>query len=281
MSQYLIREVQYHPERPQTPTEIFFRTLLFKIFNKIETWEALERAHGPLTWAAVDLEKLDRTVDQAMARGLHIYSAAYIMPAPRYGAERKHTNHLRLIARMMADRLPDRIRQAPDLGTVYETILGYPGLGRFLAFQYAIDLNYSDMLDFGEDDFVVAGPGALDGVSKCFSSTGGLSPEQLIFWVAERQERELASRGLKFPGLFGRRLQPIDCQNLFCEVSKYSRVAHPEISGTSNRQRIKQSYKRDLRGLIPPFFPPRWVLQVPPSRTRPDPIERERHPALL
>jgi alpha-glutamyl/putrescinyl thymine pyrophosphorylase clade 1 len=71
---------------------------------------------------------------------------------------------------MMADRLPERLRQAPDLQTIYESLLAYPGLGRLLAFQFAIDLNYSSPLDFSEADFVVAGPGALDGISKCFKS---------------------------------------------------------------------------------------------------------------
>lgn len=281
VSQYLLREVQYHPERPQTPAEIFFRTLLFKIFNKIETWEALERAHGPLTWGEIDMERLDQTLTQAMRRGLPIYSAAYIMPAPRFGEERKHTNHLKLIATMMADRLPDRLRQASDLSTVYETILSYPGLGRFLAFQYAIDLNYSELLDFDENAFVVAGPGALDGISKCFSATGDLSPEELIHWVCDRQEEELARLGLDFPGLFGRRLQPIDCQNLFCEVSKYSRVAHPEIIGAANRQRIKQGYRRSPRALPTPFFPPRWGLRVPNFATEPRSTGCEGQPAFF
>lgn len=263
VSQYLIREVIYHPERHQKVVEVFFRIILFKIFNKIETWEALERAHGPLTWATVDLNKLDKTLNELLARGRRIYSAAYIMPAPPFGASRKHTNHLKLIETMMADHLPERVKQSPDLATVFQMMLGYPGLGRFLAFQYSIDLNYSDILDFDEGDFVVAGPGALDGISKCFASTGDLSPEDLIRWVTDCQEEEFASRGIRFPGLFGRRLQPIDCQNLFCEISKYSRVAHPEFVGLANRKRIKQGYKHNERQLLAPFFPPRWGLQVP------------------
>jgi hypothetical protein len=67
---------------------------------------------------------------------------------------------------MMKDRLPERIRQAPSLRSVYELVLRYPGIGPFLAFQYTIDLNYSSMLDFDESDMVVAGPGALDGISR-------------------------------------------------------------------------------------------------------------------
>ena len=90
------------------------------------------------------------------------------------------------------------------------------------------------MLNFEESEFVVAGPGALDGISKCFIDTEELTAEEVIYWVAERQNAEFKRLGLEFPGLFGRRLQPIDCQNLFCEISKYARVAHPDIGGIAN-----------------------------------------------
>jgi hypothetical protein len=260
VSQYLIRDVQYGIDRSQDPREVFFRTLLFKVFNKIETWEALEAAHGPLTWRTVDIESLDRTLTRLYRAGRSIYSAAYIMPPPPFGNERKHSNHLALIARMMADKLPEQLYQAPSLEAVYKRILAYPGVGRFLAFQYSIDLNYSTMLDFEESSFVVAGPGALDGISKCFDATDDLTPEALIHWVAERQDLEFAKRGLEFSGLFGRPLQPVDCQNVFCEISKYTRVSHPHLLGVARRQRIKQTYKRDGRELGRLAFPPRWNL---------------------
>lgn len=263
ISQYLIKEIQYNSDRSQEPEEIFFRTVLFKIFNKIETWELLESRHGPINWSDVRLESLDCTLSDLLARGNRIYSAAYIMPAPAFGAQRKHTNHLKLVAAMMEDRLAIRLQQAPSFEAVYASILRYRSLGPFLAFQYAIDLNYSALLNFNESDFVIAGPGALDGISKCFVSTGGLSPEQLIYWVASRQKEEFHARGIDFPGLFGRPLQPVDCQNLFCEISKYARVAHPEVTGIAKRVRIKQGYKRDNRPLPAPMFPPKWGLQVP------------------
>jgi hypothetical protein len=89
------------------------------------------------------------------------------MPAPALGHARKHANHLALIKLMLDDRVPEHIRQAPSLRSVFETLLRYPGLGPFLAFQYTIDLNYSTLLDHDEGDFVIAGPGALDGIAKC------------------------------------------------------------------------------------------------------------------
>ena len=46
VSQYLIRSVIYEPNLDQNPDEVFFRTILFKIFNKIETWEVLTEQLG-------------------------------------------------------------------------------------------------------------------------------------------------------------------------------------------------------------------------------------------
>jgi len=65
---------------------------------------------------------------------------------------------------------------------------------------------------------------------------------------------------VKFRPLFGRKLKPIDCQNLFCEISKYARVAHPEVKGVSGRNRIKQSYSRNYSQLPEPYFPDRWGI---------------------
>ena len=220
VSQFLIGDVQYREDRSQAPTEVFFRTLLFKIFNRIDTWQTLERALGPLSWQSCDLNRIAEILDRKISGGSRIYSAAYIMPSPALGHQRKHANHLALLARMIDDGLPGRLGQAASLQAVYELIRAYPGLGPFLAFQYAIDLNYSTLIDFDEGDFVVAGPGALDGIAKCFHEGSRLNPADVIYEVTDRQDQEFARLGLDFKGLFGRPLQPIDCQNLFCEISK-------------------------------------------------------------
>ena len=149
-------------------------------------------------WETIDLNAVVRTLDELMARGERVYSAAYIMPAPALGHQRKHANHLALLAQMMEDRLPEQVCRARTLRTVYQQLARYPGIGRFLAFQYTIDLNYSTLLMLSEDDFVVAGPGALDGIAKCFLNTGGRDAEAVIYWVYDQQERAFAAAGLEF-----------------------------------------------------------------------------------
>jgi hypothetical protein len=110
-------------------------------------------------------------------------------------------------------------------------------------------------------EFVVAGPGAPDGVSKCFSDMAGLSEAEIIQVMTERASDEFKRLGMQFHTLWGRSLQLIDCQNVFCEVSKYARVAHPDIEGESGRTRIKQKFTpRPLP--IPQWYPPKWGLRT-------------------
>ncbi len=260
VSQYLIRNVLYKGE--QTAEEIFFRALLFKFFNRIDTWEHIEKQVGTPTWKCFALERYARVLDGLMARGQSVYSAAYIMPSPPFGNARKHRNHLQLLERMMRDGAADRVAAARSLREVFETIRGYPSLGDFLAFQFTIDLNYSSMIDFSEMEFVVAGPGARDGIRKCFADTAGLDDAAVIQCVADVAEREFDRLGLIFPTLWGRPLQLIDCQNLFCEVDKYARVVHPEAQGTSGRTRIKQNFCPKSTSL-PQWYPPKWRLEPP------------------
>ena len=191
-----------------------------------------------------------------------IYSVAYIMPSGKscFGFEKKHQNNLKLLEYMMQTQLYPKIAKAKSLKELYEILLSYPTLGSFLAFQFAIDINYSELCDFSEMSFVVAGPGAKNGIQKCFGDLKGFKYEDIIKYVSERQEEEFDKRNLEFKSLFGRRLQLIDCQNLFCETDKYARVAYPEICGLNDRKRIKQQYVNRNLEKINYFYPPKWGI---------------------
>jgi hypothetical protein len=260
VSQYLITQVIGATDESLEPTDLIFRILLFKIFNKESTWQQLESRLGALTWERYDFDQYRDALDKAALAG-PIYSAAYLMPPPRLGEDRKHANHLRLLEMMMHDGLAARVLASHSLRDVYETLVAYPGLGPFLAFQYAIDLNYSDILHFDENDYVVAGPGARDGIRKCFGPDAAGIETDVIRYMVETQENQFERLGLTFPGLFGRKLHLIDAQNLFCEVDKYARVRHPEIAGISGRSRIKQKF-RAAGPLLGPVFPKRWGLSA-------------------
>lgn len=260
-TQYLIRHVLY--QGSQDPDEIFFRAFLFRMFNRIETWQELVLHVGELTWNGFNSGLYERVLDRMVVSGKKIYSSAYIIPSPRLGSHRKHTNHLRLLSMMMRDDVPARIRSANFLSKVFHVLHSYPSMGDFLSFQLTIDLNYSEMLNFSENDFVVAGPGARDGIRKCFSDLGGANPQEVIEAVTRLASEEFERRGLTFQTLWGRQLQLVDHQNLFCEVDKYARLAHPTQTAGSLRHRLKRKYRPNPAPL-PQWYPPKWGLQVPP-----------------
>ena len=268
VSQYLIKNVIYHGD--QSPQEVFFRIILFKLFNKIETWELLSSKLDLITYHDYSFEQYDRILTRELTEGRSIFSSAYIMPSGNraFNYSRKHRNCLKLLESMLTDELPARVTEAKSLREVYELLRSYPMLGNFLAYQFTIDLNYSGLINFTEMEFVVPGPGAQAGIRKCFTDLGGLNEADIIRLVTYRQLQEFERLGLEFKTLFGRQLQLIDCQNLFCEVDKYSRVAHPDIQAGNGRTRIKHKFKPKSEK-IDYWYPPKWGINEKLEKYRP------------
>ena len=95
------------------------------------------------------------------------------------------------------------MRMQLNMREAFEILRSYPMIGDFLAYQFVTDLNYSEICDFSEMEFVIPGPGARDGIHKCFSDLGGLSEPDIIRLVTDRQEYEFERLGLVFRSLWG------------------------------------------------------------------------------
>lgn len=264
VSQYLIRHVA--SEGDQAAEEVFFRILLFKLFNRISTWEILRSSLGTLSAWDFNVDRYDQILSAAFDRGERLYSAAYIMPAASRDAIRKHRTHLELLRFMIDCGAPKSIAATESMREAFDLLISFRGIGEFLAYQLVIDLNYSSVTDHSEMEFVKAGPGAKSGIRKCFSDAAGYSDEEIIRFVTDQQAYEFEARGLVFKDLWGRPLQLIDCQNLFCEVDKYARVVHPEVKGIGDRTRIKQRFQPQSDP-IEIWFPPKWEIndRLPPT----------------
>ena len=260
VSQYLIRHVIY--QGPSEPDEILFRILLFKFFNKVETWELLQREMGPIELGDFSPDRASEVLANERGRGIPIYSNAYIVPPVPGVPSPKHEGHLRLAIDAIDDGLACRVGATSGLEELFALLRGMPGVGDFLAYQFAIDVAYSPLVAHDENEFVIAGPGAIDGLSKVFPGMNLRDAAVVIRALTDSQDDWFGRLGLHFGGLFGRPLHLIDVQNLFCEVSKYTRVSHPEFVGVSGRTRIKKTYRS--AGRLPrPWFPPKWGLRVP------------------
>ena len=257
VSQFLIKKIIY--DRGHDFQDLFFRIIIYKIFNKIETWELLKEKLGTVDFKNYTFEKYNEILLKAFTSGKTLYSSAYIMPSPKYGYKYKFQNHLKLIENMMKDDLYLKLSEQKNFYNVFNLLKQYQSIGDFLAYQYSIDLNYSSLINFSENDFVIPGPGAINGIKKCFCDYGDFNESDLIKYVTNKQEEEFERLGLNFKNLWGRNLHLIDIQNVFCEVDKYSRMTHPEFNQLTSRKRIKQYFKpKSLKIIF--FFPPKWKI---------------------
>lgn len=258
VSQYLLKNVIYNGNN-YTYEDMLSRIILFKLFNKESTWELLLKNFGDVLLKDFDTKKYSIVLENAISNGTKIYNDAYISCANKaFGYDRKHDNHLALLDKMFnIDKMQDKIIKCKTMQDAFNIIKGYPLIGNFMAYQLVTDINYSEFVNWKEDEFTVAGPGSLRGIKKCFIDKGNMTNEDIIKYMYTHQDEEFKKLNLNFKRIGSRPLQLIDCQNIFCELDKYCRQALPGLK--SNRTKIKKHYvqKKDK---IEYIYPKKWKI---------------------
>jgi len=258
VSQYLLKNVIYNGKK-YSDEDMLFRIILFKLFNKESTWELLLDSFGDITLDGFDMKSYSFVLEDAISNGIKIYNDAYISCANKaFGYDRKHDNHLALLNKMFnIDKMQFEIINCKTMEEAFNIIKSYPLIGNFMAYQLVTDINYSDVVNWKENEFTVAGPGSLRGIKKCFINRGNLSNQDIIKYMYEHQDEEFKRLNLPFKRIGDRKLQLIDIQNIFCELDKYCRKALPDLK--SNRTKIKKKYSAKANK-IDYIYPPKWNI---------------------
>lgn len=273
VSQYLLKNVIYNGKQYE-PEDVFFRILLFKHFNKIETWDALMKEFGDITYET-GLENISNFLDDLLKQGGAIYGNAYIINCffyqyPEYKhitGLSKHRAHFRIFEDEIFQNghLYDFL-EAKSLEELFWVFRKMKIYGDFTAQQYAIDMNYSELFDFDENTFVITGPGSLRGIDRTFHTCKKYDYVGTIKWVQENLLELLDNfkkeSGIEFTPLPGRYPTLIDLQNCFCETDKYLRGLGVECEDKKIKgSRIKNTYeaKPDKINYV---FPPKWNIKL-------------------
>ncbi len=262
VSQYLIKHVIGWAEFAK---DELFRILLFKTFNKISTWEFLLDAlgHEPFHYRGW-CEDYDVVLKQHEG-GYKLFAPAYRYASGQssYGFTDKYRNYLRMIDDVVTRA--KYILESPTYEQLYTRLWQTKMLGPFFAMQFATDLNYSELFQFDENDFVMPGPGCRRGVAKVCGCH--FRDDDAILEALEKTVE--GQHAYRFPVLPGHPLSLMDVQNLYCEYDKYLRMTKPELNSTGrgNRKpltRPKQTYKPSPLGRMrwPDdfVFPKKWGM---------------------
>jgi hypothetical protein len=190
-------------------------------------------------------------------RGVYVMPPAHAMKRPQHVTT--HKAWLSVLDDMVKDETWKRVRDASSLEKVYNVLKEYDGLGPFLGFQYAIDLNYSNVCTHSEMDFVVCGPGAKNGIKMVFDGLPkGWSYEMMVHWAWDDMWEACPEIGYDVPNIGGHVAQLIDIQNCFCEASKYFRDTGPK--------KKYQAHSDDLDYRLPQKWGVDTVHPVPSPR---------------
>lgn len=279
VSQYLIRSVIYNDRglsNDYDTEDIFWRILLFKHFNRIETWKMLEDEFGDIT-LDIKFNDIIKFLNEKQAQGGLIYSNAYLLTAPivrhdsfvkRYGIRgdsSKQEIYLNVFRKSIFENgyLYTLLRSQ----SLEELVMGLQKIdtiAAFLSMQYALDFNYSPLFNFDENDFNLPGKGAVRGMLRCFDMKKNNPKTQLeiLRWLQlnfdELVNLYLGDNNIRF--LPGRKPSLADLQNCFCETDKYMRGLGIKVDGVKGT-RIKQKFIPSNKN-IDYFFPPKWGIEI-------------------
>ncbi|KEP55689.1 hypothetical protein V565_001450 [Rhizoctonia solani 123E] len=242
----------------QSHQELFFRTVLFRLFNRISTYEYLERRCGPLTIANFNIPRWSAALTKLQSQGNSLYTGAYQINWPNFGAETankpSHEKHFILIKHMLDDGIPGKIRGYARLQDVFNSILAYPSCGQFISYQLALDLNMLPEVHCDQDTWAPVGPGSMRGLLKMFGpGVKGIENEAMLYLlgIQDQHWRRLGvdmDRPVHGPGLCPPKIGLPEIEHGLCEVDKYSRMRHPNIvlGGGKVPKTIKHRFKEEL-----------------------------------
>lgn len=281
VSQFLIGNVLYDEkglENDRDTEDIFWRTILFKHFNKIETWRALENEFGEIV-LETPINEIEKFLTN-LAKTEPIYSNAYMQTASfmrnpeimgrngLYAGQPKHSAYLQLFQNSFFKNNAKgmyNILKSQSLEELQNRLVeGTVGIGKFISMQFAIDLNYGLIFNFDENDHIVAGPGAERGIERTFDIKGKPNYVEIIKWVTKELPNLLHDYGYgeRFIPLPNRMPKLIDMQSNFCETDKYLRGAGIKTEGIEvDGKRIKQIFK-PTKKKINYKFPPKWGVEI-------------------
>ena len=227
-SQYVVEMLQ---EPGLEPRDALARAILYRFTNRPETWDHLKDVYG--RWPLADDMNGDLVQALHETPGGQIFSGAYIiMPTPGKEGDKvvgAVALTRRLTARGTSEYAVDAVAGATSAARAYEALRGHFGMGDFMSMQILTDWGYY-WPEYDENEFVVAGPGAVRGVAHLFPDGTKHNAADVIRWTRDSWYEDLACPSLALPGGGHRAPSLMDIQNTFCEFSKYVRYLKKNIA---------------------------------------------------
>ena len=222
---------------------LLFNIIIYRIYNRIETFKYI----GNQKIADFNRENLEISLREIVTNGNKVFTNAFIVPSYRFVCpEKDKIGRSCILIEQIRNIIPtisSKILTEKNSEYTFNEIMNFPGIGKFLSYQICVDLGYWNTEIFNEDEFVIAGPGCINGLNKLFIDKKKLSYEECISYLVKKQYEGFKSNNIDINYFFKDREEPylnlMSMENCLCEISKYLKIYYNE-----GRARNKYNYKK-------------------------------------
>lgn len=246
-TRWLIETICHHPTLGRIAK--IANCILFRLYNKWETSELIGQPFKYSTtfdeWKAEATENLRKREAEDPK---YVFFTSAFNTGGMKAAVGRLTGEKYIPARplafmeyMLKEDVDIHIDRAISPEEVVKILMGYSGIGEFLAYQMFVDFTYIPDFRFSENHYTVSGPGCSLGLSFLFEDTDGMTDEECLFWLRDNQDEVF---DICFTSLMSdlppedRRMNVMSLENCFCEFSKYSRCTDQIAEGKKPRARV-------------------------------------------
>lgn len=213
--------------------ELIFNIIIYRLFNKIETIKYTGIAKRG-KWNKFDFEKKVREAGEFNK----VFTSAFVVSGYSMFKDPCMDKISRVCTILMwldntlhNTNMVNIISETENMGVAYDQLINIMGIGPFLAYQIGVDLSYHPDIGFGEDDFVVMGPGARRGIDWLFENVAdrdGKNYEETCFWLRDNQEDFWQDYNIDYKNIFNDTdntyLTVMSIENCLCEFQKYCKA---------------------------------------------------------
>jgi len=133
VSQFLIRDVIYFKTN-FSAEDILFRIFLFRLLNKIETWQLLEKELGTIHLKYFTRNRYSKALDKIKQFKGTIYGNTFILCANKaFGHDKKQDNHLALLESVFVkEKTHTNLVKSKSLRELFRMLIDLPLIGNFM-----------------------------------------------------------------------------------------------------------------------------------------------------
>lgn len=224
--------------------QLMWHIVAYRMFNWLPTYEALRKDKAILPW---NKAQALMTLNRLRLRGDKIFTGAYLVTGVASIPGRKKNisvpkhhlavDSLSIIYKDVKTAYAD-IKKNNSLEYAVSRMIEWPMVGRFVAYEFACDFTYFNIMKKPKDKFTWAnpGPGAMRGLNRIYrggpknklkgqNTRGGYNREMKSLLAMAASALEV---GEDMPTL-----QMRDIEHCLCEFDKYLRVKYDEGSPRS------------------------------------------------